>query len=89
LKHPRKSGGEPFEVTGAGFCPDGNSIVTACGDGTARIWNLARSSRNLDQLQSWIEMVTGLSLDDEGIVHVLDTNTWSSRRRHLMSNGVR
>lgn len=30
----------PAEVLGAAFSPDGNSIVTACADRNARIWNL-------------------------------------------------
>jgi hypothetical protein len=34
-----------------------------------------------------VEVMTGLELDDHGVVHVLDAATWQQRRRRLEQQG--
>jgi WD40 repeat protein len=78
--HPHKSEGDPFMVTEAAFSPDGNAVLSLFGDRTARVWSIARSSRKFDHLPDRLEALTGLSLDDSGVIRVLDTSAWLRRR---------
>jgi WD40 repeat protein len=74
LEHPAK-------VRNVAFSTDGRSILTGCEDGTVRLWTIARLTRNLDQLTGWVESLTGLQMDDQGGIGVLDTDAWRKRRQ--------
>jgi WD40 repeat protein len=80
LRHPRKPSGVPFEVQGIAFSPDGSTVLTNGEDRTARVWSIAQLSQGSAPVSAQLEALTGLTLDDHGVVHVLDTDTWTARR---------
>jgi WD40 repeat protein len=73
----------PGKVTSVAFRPDGTAILSRSDDGTARLRTIARLSQDADHLSAWIETLTGLDMDDQGVTHVLDTDTWTERRGRL------
>jgi WD40 repeat protein/serine/threonine protein kinase len=81
LRHPRNPYGDPFEVQGIAFSPDGGAVLTNGEDRTARVWNFAQFTQASPLSSPQLEAITGLTLDDRGVVHVLDTDTWNARRR--------
>jgi tetratricopeptide (TPR) repeat protein len=55
---------------------------------TARRWDApAPLPDDLPRLAAWVEVVTGLELDERGAVRVLDGATWLERRRRLEQLG--
>jgi WD40 repeat protein len=81
LSHPRKPSGVPFEVQYAAFSQDGTGILSAGEDLTARVWNVGPLAQAFDPRAAELESLTGLTLDDEGLIRVLDTETWNNHRR--------
>ncbi len=77
LEHPEK-------VESVAFAPDGESVFTSSG-GVVRRFPLApRLPDDLDRMSAWIEVLTGLTLDEEdGSIQVLDTGQWFERRDRL------
>jgi WD40 repeat protein len=74
-------------VVRAAFSPDGNSVVTVS-DTTARLWKAPRPVKGSpEQILLWCEARTGLTLDERGDVHALDTKTWHERRERLEKLG--
>jgi len=41
------------------------------------------------RISLWVQVMTGLELDDVGAVHLLDADTWLQRRRFLDEFGGR
>ncbi len=72
-------------VNAAAFSPDGKTVLTGCGDHTARLWDVSVLPDDPERIASWIEVVTGLGLDRQGAVTVLDGATWRLRRNKLES----
>jgi WD40 repeat protein/serine/threonine protein kinase len=66
------------------FSPDGKTVLTGSADGTARLWRPPLPVRGDPQrITLWIQILTGMELDRDGIVQVLDAGTWHARRRQL------
>jgi WD40 repeat protein len=66
------------------FSPDGKKIATACGDNTARLWELpAPVQGDLKRVVLWAQVVTGMKLDADGVIQVLDSDTWRQLRQRL------
>jgi WD40 repeat protein/serine/threonine protein kinase len=74
LQHPQK-------VRSVSFNFDGSAVVTGCEDGTARIWPIAQPTDEPDHLLARLEARTGLHLDEQTGLQVLDNDTWIQRRR--------
>jgi WD40 repeat protein/tRNA A-37 threonylcarbamoyl transferase component Bud32 len=81
VRHTLGAGGGLADVA-ASFRPDGLAILTVGSDGEARCWGLAPEPAPNGLQPGWVEPTTGLSLED-GIIRVLDTPTWTARRRVL------
>ena len=85
LRHPRKPGGDPFEVQGIAFSADDTAVLTFCEDLRARVWSIAPFTQGSAPLTNQLESLTGLTLDDDGVIHVLDTDAWTARRKTARS----
>lgn len=88
LRHPRKPGGDPFEVQGIAFSTDGSAVLTNGEDRTARVWSIAPFTQGSALLSTRLESLTGLTLDDDGVIPVLDTDAWTARRNMLNASTV-
>ena len=74
----------PGRVRAVVFSPDGKKIATACGDNTARLWELpAPVQGDLERIVLWAQVVTGMKLDSDGVIQVLDGDTWHQLRQRL------
>jgi WD40 repeat protein/tRNA A-37 threonylcarbamoyl transferase component Bud32 len=80
--------GPPFQHGGRinSMClsADGRQVLTASGDKTAQLWNICPSSDlSVDQLRLKVEVDTGMELDHEDVVRLLDQRAWQQRRQAL------
>jgi WD40 repeat protein len=75
------------EIGDVVFSPDGRTMVTGSYDRTARLWPVPSPvTGEPDRVRLWVEVLTGMELDDEGVISMLDAPTWQQRRgrlRHL------
>jgi serine/threonine protein kinase/WD40 repeat protein/Flp pilus assembly protein TadD len=70
------------------FSPDGKTIATGSHRGLARLWETAAPlPDNLPRIIAWVETLTGLELDDQGAIRVLDGAAWRQRRDRLSQLG--
>jgi WD40 repeat protein/predicted Ser/Thr protein kinase len=77
-------------VFAVAFSPGGERILTAGADKVARIWQLpALTEGPADRPGLWAQVVTGMELDPDGEVHMLDAQTWQERRLLLEETGYR
>jgi WD40 repeat protein/serine/threonine protein kinase len=68
--------------------PDGSTLVTGSDDRTARLWPVpVPLGQGVEQLVAWVQVVTGLELDADGVVHELDDAAWKQRRQRLVELG--
>ena len=78
----------PGRVRAVVFSPDGKKIATACGDNTARLWELpAPVQGDRERMELWAQVVTGMKLDSDGVIQVLDGDTWHQLRQRLDTLG--
>jgi WD40 repeat protein/serine/threonine protein kinase len=79
--------GPPLEHKGivwaVAFSPDGKAVLTGSDDKTARVWTITELPDDLPRLTTWIEVVTGLALDEMGLVRTLINAAWHQRRELL------
>ena len=74
-------------VVAVAFSPDGKTVLTTSADQTARLWPMADLPDDLERVATWVEVLTGLALDDDGSVQVLDNTTWFRRRERVRQAG--
>jgi WD40 repeat protein/serine/threonine protein kinase len=66
------------------FSPDGNTILTGSMDGNGRLWQLPPPlPGDVEQIGRWAQVITGMELDSDSVVRVLDAPTWQERRQGL------
>jgi tetratricopeptide (TPR) repeat protein len=75
------------QVLSVAFSPDGKTVLTGSDDRTARLWEVSELPDNLERISTWVEVITGLGLEESGSVNVLDNTTWRERREKLESQG--
>jgi WD40 repeat protein len=89
--------GPPFQhqnwVKAVAFSPDGKAVLTGSLDplkntGEARLWK-GPDARGADgeRIKLWIQVLTGIDLDDHGAVQVLDDQTLQACRQRLEKLG--
>jgi WD40 repeat protein len=79
------------------FWHDGKTVLTAAedeltpahrGTGLAQFWQLSTPvAGDAEQLELWIQVVTGMELEANGGVRALDAVTWLERRQKLKTSG--
>jgi WD40 repeat protein len=69
------------------FSPDGKSLLTA-NRGFLWKWRapLPRTE-SLERLKLWVEVTSGMEMDDTGTVHYLDAGRWRARHEQLQRLG--
>jgi WD40 repeat protein/serine/threonine protein kinase len=74
-------------VLKAAFSPDGKTILTKVG-ATVRLWPAPRRVEgDPERILLWVQVVTGMELNESGAVQVLDAATWGQRRQRLQELG--
>jgi hypothetical protein len=67
------------------FSPNGTSIAVAGWDGPGvRLWTVARPFRgDLEDAELWLQVLTWMEMDANGVLGQLDRATWQARRAQL------
>jgi WD40 repeat protein len=74
----------PSPVEEVAFSPAGDLFLTGCQDGKSRLFRTVLDHPDpLELTRLRISVLTGLSLDSDGSILVLDHATWRSRRQEL------
>ena len=75
-------------VSAVAFSPDGKAVITGSMDKTARLWDVvAEFPDELERVTTWVEALTGLSLDETGSIQILDNAAWLRRREKVKQQG--
>jgi tetratricopeptide (TPR) repeat protein len=71
------------------FSPDGKTVLTGSEDRTARLWHVQPPLEDTaKRITEWLAVLTGLELDDDRVVHVLDAESWGKLHLRLQKEGV-
>jgi WD40 repeat protein len=74
-------------VPAAAFAPDGRQILAVSSDHVACLWPVPSPlTGSVEQIETWVEVLTGAELDADGVVRELDDVSWTERRRRLLGN---
>jgi hypothetical protein len=80
----------PGPVAHVAFGPDGQTILTGTDDLVARSWPVPPALAGTpEHLELWAQAVTGLELEADGGVRILDTVEWQKRHDLLSGSGPR
>jgi WD40 repeat protein len=62
--------------------------LTASADRTARLWQIPKpAAGDSGRITLWVQVITGMELDNNGAAHWLDAATWKQRRQRLQELG--
>jgi WD40 repeat protein len=71
-------------VYAVAFSPEGNIILTGSMDGNGRLWRPPPPLQGtVQQIVRWTHVITGMELDDDRVVRVLDAPGWQQCRQGL------
>jgi WD40 repeat protein len=75
-------------VRAVAFSPDGKAVLTGSFDSTAQLWHVpAPLDGKIDRIVLWMQVVTGLELDELGDIRFLDHQKWHQYRQTLQQLG--
>lgn len=70
----------PHNLTDATFNPDGRSLLSTCEDGHLRLWKTPQPiPGNPENIERWIELLTGMRLDERNVPQFVDPDRANSR----------
>ena len=71
------------------FAPDGRSLLTGAAEENAiRRWPVpVPVAGDAESLRLWLQTATGMEMDDEGGIRVLDADTWQERHQRGQNRG--
>jgi WD40 repeat protein len=76
----------PGEVIRVELSPDGRTILTASEDQMARSWQVPTAmAGSAEQIELWAQVTTGMELEADGGVRILDAVQWQDRRQKLLN----
>jgi WD40 repeat protein/serine/threonine protein kinase len=82
LEHPEGA----FGIRAIAFSPDDRTLLTATP--IVRIWPVPTPvAGEAQRLVLWVQVITGLELDEDDAIRVLDAETWQKRRQRLQDLG--
>ncbi|HEY2252534.1 MAG TPA: hypothetical protein VGH74_15780, partial [Planctomycetaceae bacterium] len=71
-------------VRSVAFSPDGRTMLTASVDGSAQFWDVpVPLAGEVERIILWTQVITGLSLEDDGVLNVLNAQSWGLRSKQL------
>jgi hypothetical protein len=74
-------------MSNAGLSPDGKTLVATSADQTTvQLWEFGMRGQPA-LITLWVQVVTGMELDEHGTVRVLDAAAWRQRRQRLTELG--
>ena len=76
----------PDTVRSVAFSPDPNNVLILTGseDGSVRLWNLpAPMEASPEHIVLWTQVLTGMELDEGGVVRFLNAEEWHQCRQRL------
>jgi WD40 repeat protein/serine/threonine protein kinase/tetratricopeptide (TPR) repeat protein len=73
----------PYQVTAVAVSPDGKTVLTGGKDRLAQLWDVTELPDEFERVAAWVEVATGLRLDDNDEVKVLDSGSFLERRERL------
>jgi WD40 repeat protein/serine/threonine protein kinase/tetratricopeptide (TPR) repeat protein len=75
-------------IAGVAFYPDGKSFLLYDGLLTRRFRTVPKLPNDLERVATWVQVVTGLTLDPQrGAIQLLDNAAWLERRQRLTQLG--
>jgi tetratricopeptide (TPR) repeat protein len=75
------------QALGLAWSPTENLVATASDDAALRLWAVPAPARaDLARLIRWTEVLTGMELDAQGTIHVLDPKTWQDWADHYLAD---
>jgi WD40 repeat protein len=75
-------------VWAAACHPRDQTVATGGGDGKARLWQLpAPMEGERQRVALWVQVLTGMELDDSGVARRLGASAWEQRRQRLAQRG--
>ena len=78
----------PGSVVRVAFGLDGTTILTATEDEMARQWQVPTAMPGTaEHLELWAQVVTGMELEADGGVRILDAVEWQKWQQKLLSGG--
>ena len=69
----------------AAFADNDTRVITGTSNRTTRIWDVSRAplEGDVESIELWLQVSTGMELDASGEVRALDPETWQQRRKRL------
>jgi WD40 repeat protein/serine/threonine protein kinase len=76
------------QIRSMAFSPDGKTALTGSIDHHARLWPVPSPvAGDINRIQLWTQVLTGLELDPQANYRVLDAAIWQERRERLKELG--
>jgi WD40 repeat protein/predicted Ser/Thr protein kinase len=77
-----------YTIRDLAFSPDGTKLWTAAFDRTVKAWDLTPPMPgDVNQVVTWLQVLSGLELDADGVFRELNSEAWLKRRQLLFDLG--